>query len=143
MKKRFSIILTVLLIPAFLAACGDDATIVNHNMTKAADNFEIMRRVILYNAIRGENIMITEGRCTVDAGQLRTSVTCKVGPDNYIRNFYGNADNTLYVVEQMETVAVNPYHYRRTFKPQSILPDIDLRADGKAFINAIIPDNND
>ena len=102
-----------------------------------------MRRIILYNAIRGENIMVTEGLCSVSPDGLRTSVICKVGPGKYIRNFYGNADNTLYFVEQMEAVAVNVYHYRRTFKPQAILPDIDLRVDAGAAVKAVTPDRRD
>lgn len=136
----------LLILPFILlavAACSDDAAVAKRNMTKAADNFEIMRRVILYNAIRGENVMVTEGRCSVSPGELRTSVICKIGTDRYIRNFYGNSDNTLYFVEQMESVAVNVYHYRRTFKPQAILPDIDFRGDATALKDAVTPDNSD
>jgi len=40
-------------------------------------------------------------------------------------------------------VPVNVYHYRRTFKPQSIIPDIDFRGSSKAVINAVTPDKND
>ncbi len=115
-----------------LVAC-DDADVARQNLTKAADNFEIPRRVILYNSIRGENVMITEGRCSVEPGTLRISVICKVGPEEYIRNFYGNSDNTLYFVEQMEASQINVYHYRRTFKPQALLPDIDFRRSAKAL----------
>ena len=110
-----------------LAACSDDATVASYNLTKSANNFEIMRRIVLHNTILGKNIMVTEGKCSVSAGSLRTAVICKVGPERYIRNFYGKSDNTLYFVEQMEPVAASAYHYRRTFKPQGILPDIDFR----------------
>jgi len=128
-----------------LAACDgpDDAQVAKRNMAKAADNFEIMRRVVMYNAIRGENIMVSEGRCSVEAGQLRTSVICKIGPDTFIRNFYGNSDNTVYFVEQMDPVPVNVYHYRRTFKPQAILPDIDFRGSASAAADALTPDSSD
>lgn len=127
-----------------LSACGsDDAQVAKRNMAKAADNFEIMRRVVLHNTITGKDIMVTEGLCSVEAGTLRTSVICKVGPDQYIRNFYGKSDNALYLVEQMGSVPVNVYHYRRTFKPQAVIPDIDFRGDGGAFIEAVTPDNND
>ncbi len=133
----------ILIAIPLLAACQDDASIAKHNMTKAADNFEIMRRVVLYNAIRGENIMVSEGRCSITPGVVRISVICKVGPSAYVRHFYGVSDNTLYFVEQMAAVPVNVYHFRRTFKPQSILPDIDFRGDAGAAVKAITPDKSD
>ena len=130
MTKAFS----ALAVAAALVLAGcDDADVARNNLNKAADNFEIPRRVILYNSIRGENVMVTEGRCSVEPGTLRTSVICKVGPEDYIRNFYGNSDNTLYFVEQMEASQINVYHYRRTFKPQALLPDIDFRGSAKAL----------
>ena len=136
-------LLAILIALPLLAACQGDATFPKKNMTKAADNFEIMRRIVMYNAIRGENIMVSEGKCSVEPRELRTSVICKVGDGRYIRNFYGNSDNTVYFVEQMDPVPVNVYHYRRTFKPQSILPDIDLRGDAGAAIDAVTPDSSD
>ena len=128
-----------------LTGCGpvDDATIARHNMAKAADNFEIVRRVILYNAITDKIVMVTEGKCSVSPGTHRTSVVCKVGDGKYLRNFYGKSDNTSYIVEQMESVAVNVYHYRRTFKPQALLPDIDFRGSAEALRQAVTPDSKD
>lgn len=142
MKKTLLTAL-VLAFSMTLTACDDDATIAKYNMQKAADNFEIMRRVVMYNAIVGQPIMVTEGRCSVDNDQYRTSIVCKIGEGQYIRNFYGKSDNVSYLVEQMAPVPVNVYHYRRTFKPQSVLPDIDFRGDIKALGSAIIPDSND
>lgn len=142
MKKIFAVVL-VLVVCMALTACNDDATVAKHNMQKAADNFEIMRRVVMYNAIIGQPIMVTEGRCSVDNDQYRTSIVCKIGEGQYIRNFYGKSDNVSYLVEQMAPVPVSVYHYRRTFKPQSVLPDIDFRGDMKALGSAITLDVND
>lgn len=142
MKKWFLIGILALSM-LFMAGCQDDAQVARHNMTKAALNFEIMRRVVFYNAINGEVIMVTEGRCDVSPGNLRVDVVCKIGPDQFIRNFYGRSDNTPYFVEQMDPIPVNLYHYRRTFKPQGILPDIDYRGSGEALLEAVAPDSSD
>ena len=141
MKNVFTAV-AVLMIGAALTAC-DDAQIAKQNMTKAADNFEIMRRVVMYNAIIGKNVMVTEGKCSVDNDQYRTSIICKLGEGQYIRNFYGRSDNVSYFIEQMAPVPVNVYHYRRTFKPQSVLPDIDFRGDFNALGSAVKPDSHD
>jgi hypothetical protein len=139
MRKIFALAL----VAVALTACADDADVAKRNMTKAADNFEIMRRVVFYNAITDKVIMVSEGKCSIEADAMRTSVICKIGDGQYIRNFYGKSDNTAYFVEQMGPVPVNVYHYRRTFKPQTILPDIDFRGSAKAVDDAVTPDKKD
>lgn len=141
MKK--TIIGLIVLSVVMLTGCGDDAMVAKYNMQKAADNFEVMRRVVFYNSIHDKIIMVTEGKCSVEPGNMRTSVICKIGDGKYIRNFYGDSDNTVYFVEQMDPTPVNVYHYRRTFKPQALLSDIDLRASGKSLSGALTPDNKD
>ena len=133
----------IILLTLFIVGCTDDASVAKRNMSKAADNFEIMRRVVFYNSITDKIVLVTEGRCSVESANLRTSVICKVGPGEYIRNFYGKSDNTVYFVEQMDSIPVNVYHYRRTFKPQALLPDIDFRGDSGAVLEAVVPDNKD
>lgn len=141
--NKLMLIACLTCVAAVLSGCQDDAKVAKYNMTKAADNFEIMRRVVFYNSIQDKVVMVTEGKCSVEAGSLRTSIICKIAPNQYIRNFYGRSDNTVYFVEQMAPVPVNVYHYRRTFKPQSLLPDIDLRVDAGAVVNALTPDSSD
>ncbi len=49
-----------------MAACTNDADVVNENLNKDADNFKVMRRVVFYNAILDKYIMQVEGFCSVD-----------------------------------------------------------------------------
>lgn len=125
-----------------LAAC-DDASVATENMRKAADNFEINRRIVFYNAIRDTYMLEVIGKCSVTPTDKRLSVICKTGPDQYKRHFLGRSDNTPYFVEQLKPVPVNVYHYRVTFKPQAILPDIDFRGDAGAAVKAVTPDKTD
>lgn len=110
-------------------SCEDDATIASQNLTKAADNFEINRRVVFYNGITDSYILTVEGRCSMDLNVAGTAfnVICKVGPSEYKRHSLVLSDNTSAFVEQMEPVTASVYHYRVTFKPQSIIPDFDFR----------------
>lgn len=122
-----------------------DADIASKNLSKAADNFEIDRRIVFYNGITGEYMLELVGKCSIGnydkSGEL--SVTCKTGPQSYKKHFLGLSDNVTYFAEQIEGANVNTYHYRVTFKPQSILPDVDFRGDVGAAMNAITPDKND
>lgn len=112
-----------------VAACQDDATIASYNISKAADNFEIDRRIVFYNGINGEYMLTIEGRCSIEDQTTQLEVTCKVGPNAFKKHFLGLSDNVTYFAEQQETADVSVYHHRITFKPQSILGDVDFRGD--------------
>jgi len=127
MKK----ILISILALAALAGCQDDASVATANLTKAADNFEINRRVVFYNGLTDTYILSVEGLCSMDlnAGATAFNVICKVGPQDYKRHTLVLSDNTSAFVEQLEPAKVSAYHYRVTFKPQAIIPDVDFRGD--------------
>jgi hypothetical protein len=111
-----------------VAACDNDASVASRNLSQAADNFEIARRVVFYNGISGEYILTIEGLCSLEAGNpLR--VTCKTGPSEYKKHYLGISDNVTWFAEQLAPVKASAYHYRVTFKPQAIIPDIDFRGD--------------
>ena len=118
------------LIGLSIVGCSSDADVASRNMSKAADMFEITRRVVFYNGINGEYMMTIEGLCSIgnDDAARRLSITCKTGPNTYKKHFLGLSDNVTFFVEQLEPKSVSVYHYRVIFKPQSILPDIDLKA---------------
>ena len=112
-----------------LAGCQDDASTASYNISKAADNFEIDRRIVFYNGINGEYMLTIEGRCSIEDQVNQLEVTCKIGPNAFKKHFLGLSDNVTYFAEQLETADVSVYHHRVTFKPQEILPDIDFRGD--------------
>ncbi|WP_298965104.1 hypothetical protein [uncultured Roseibium sp.] len=125
MKKA---LLGLLALP-LLAACQDDARVASHNISKAADNFEIVRRVVFMNSINDSYLFEVVGRCSIEDQGPQLEVTCKEAPSEYSKHFFGKSDNTPYLVEQLGTVDVSVYHTRITFKPQAIIPDIDFRGD--------------
>jgi hypothetical protein len=122
------ILLPLLAVP-LLTACPDDANVASHNLSKAADNFEISRRVIFYNGINGEYILTIEGLCSIEDQSAQLEVTCKTGSNAFKKHFLGLSDNVTYFAEQMEARDVSVYHYRVIFKPQVIVPDVDFRGD--------------
>ena len=111
-----------------LTACSD-ADVASANLSKAADQFEIARRVVFYNGITDSYMLTIEGLCSLgnsdSRGQL--TVTCKTGPAAYKKHFLGLSDNVTYFVEQLEPADVNTYRYRVVFKPSIIIPDFDVK----------------
>lgn len=111
-----------------LAACSSKADVASENLSKAADNFEIMRRIVFINGITDKYLLVIEGRCSLGnndkTGEL--TVTCKIGanPDTYTKSFLGLSDNVTYMVEQLEPAKASDYHYRVNFRPETLVPDI-------------------
>lgn len=126
MKK---IILAALICLFMLTGCARDADVASRNISIAADNFEVTRRIVFYNGITGEYVLVVEGLCSLgnDDPEYQLSVTCKTGPGSYKKHFLGLSDNVTYFAEQIETSQVDVYHYRVIFKPASIVPDIEVK----------------
>lgn len=132
MRKTLPAILAATILAGGLAACSNDADIASRNLSKAADNFEIERRIVFYNGITGRYILEIEGRCSLgnNDGPGDLTVTCKTGPGLYKKSFLGLSDNVTYFAEQMKAAPVSAYHYRVVFKPEEIVPNVDVRTSG-------------
>ena len=130
MKKVLNIVFALMVVfSMFLTACATEADVASQNTSKAADQFEIVRRIVFYNGITGDYILVIEGLCSLgnydEAGSL--SVVCKTSATEYKKHFLGLSDNVTYFAEQLEPAQVDVYHYRVIFRPTEILPDIDLQ----------------
>lgn len=122
----------VLVMGTALTGCmDDDADVVSENLSKAADNFEVNRRIVAFNGITDKYLMVIEGTCSITDEGNQLEVICKVGPDQYKKHFLGLSDNVSYFVEQGEPVKASANHYRVTFKPQAIVPDVDFRGSSE------------
>jgi hypothetical protein len=126
-KKLITWLLFIVVFIVTVVGCTD-ADVVSQNLSKEADNFKIMRRIVFYNGINGEYILTIEGFCSLGnfdaAGEV--TVTCK-GETGYVKHFLGLSDNVTFFSEQLENVDVSDGHYRVIFKPSTIVPDLELR----------------
>src|SRR5690242_20606963 len=105
-------IIAVFAVAAVIAGCDRDAQVASRNLSYAADNFEIQRRIVFYNGITNDYILTIEGLCSQEQTDKKLAVTCKVGPGAYKKHFLGLSDNVTYFSEQMEPAVANVYHYR-------------------------------
>lgn len=127
MKKPMIALIAVAATAIPLTACtSEDADVVSENISTAADNFEILRRVVFFNGITDEVLLEVVGYCSIDDDGNQLELTCKTGPDEYYKHFLGLSDNVTYFAEQTEGADVSEDFYRVTFKPSVIIPDIDV-----------------
>ena len=127
--NKFIAALGVIGLTAILAACDSSADVASRNISKAADQFEINRRIVFYNGITGEYILTIEGLCSLGNSDTlgRLSVTCKTGPGSYKKHFLGLSDNVTFFAEQVDSANVSEYHYKVIFRPSTIVPDIEVK----------------
>lgn len=131
MRKILLGLIGLMLVPMLLgnSGCNNEADVASRNVSLAADNFEVQRRLVFYNGITDTYILSVEGLCSIgnDSTAIQMSVTCKVGHDQYVKHFLGRSDNVTYFAEQLRSANVSGYHYKVIFRPLSIIPDIDIK----------------
>ena len=126
MKRIFALVLALLLCLITLSACSE-ADKVNTNLSKQADYFECERKITVYNARTDTIILEAEGYMSVSNNSAsELVVTCKVGPNEYRKNYIYLNDYTLYVVEDITGTHTDPYHYQLYFHTE-VLPTVEAR----------------
>lgn len=124
------VVLAGLLLTGGASGCTSDAQTVSENLSTAADQFEIQRKIVGINGITDKPAFVVEGRCSISDEARQLEVTCKHGDDDYRKHFVGLSDNVFYVATQLDGVDASEYHTRIIIKPESIVPDFDLETKG-------------
>ena len=124
MKKIVALILAVICLCTCLVGCTE-ADNVNHNLSQAADNFQVTRKITVYNARTDLIIMEMEGNMSLSNNTTNELVvTCMTGPNEYKKNYIYLNEYVIYVVEDITGTVTDPYHYKIHF--YTALPDIDI-----------------
>lgn len=119
----------IFIVLVFLLSACNDADVASRNLSKAADNFELNRRIVFYNGITNDYMLVIEGLCSKDNSSTEHTlgIVCKVGPNSYKKHLLGLSDNVTFFIEQIDGKNVSAYHYRVIFKPSTLIPDIEIR----------------
>lgn len=127
MKKKMSLILMGIVILALTGCAFDDsADTVSHNISREADEFKVKRRITFINLRTNEYLFQMTGNCSVKGGLENANneleIICRIGEDKYQKHFLYIANETTYVVEQLEYSDVSRYDYEFVFRPEAIIP---------------------
>ena len=132
MRKVALIAMAAVLLVAGTACGKSDADQAAQNLSKAAEQFEVPRRIVFFNGITDKYLLEVRGYCSVETRDSGLSgaleVTCRSGTDGkatFTKHFLGLSDNVSYIVEQLEGIEVSATFPRVIFKPESIVPDFD------------------
>ena len=123
MKKIVAVLLVILCLIGCLTGCTE-AENVNHNLSQAADNFQVVRKITVYNARTDLIVMEMEGLMSLsNSATNELVVTCMTGPNEYKKNYVYLNDYVIYVVEDITGTTTDPYHYKIHF--YTAMPDYD------------------
>ena len=118
--------LSLVAVGAVITGCQSDADVVDENIKKAAEQFEINRRIVAYNAITDKYLLVVEGKCSIEwPDNTRSDIICKLGDGSYVKHTVHLSDNVTVVAEQTNGTAVSSDQYRVIFKPETIVPNVD------------------
>ena len=116
--------LAVILGALALTSCQRAANVASYNLSEAADNFQILRKVVFYNSITDTYIAEFEGYCSIADQGHQVEVTCRTGKDQYVKHFQGLSDNVTYTALQIENAKVSEFHSVIRLRPATVIPDV-------------------
>ena len=129
-KRTLAALFIVLFVVVGLSACESAADTADKNLSKAAENFEVPRRIVGINTITDSVLWSVEGYCSYETGGDTVDVICAVESkdrkNHVMRTTMGDADNVTFVSTQLESVAVDFFRPRIIFRPEGIIPNFDL-----------------
>ena len=125
MKKIISVIAIMTLSVLILSGCGRESSRVSYNVSKEADNFNVIRRLAVINTVSGEPVFEMIGRfsITADEEEDQLEIIVETAKDQYKKHIVGlNDATTMYVVEDISGADVNKYKYEINYLPKTIQP---------------------
>lgn len=121
MKKHITVLIVIALVAAILTGCTE-AERVSQNISQRADNFDITRRLTVFN-IRTDTILFQmTGLFSIktDNGDGQLEVTCELEDGTYSKHFVRLSDETTYIVEDLSGTDVSKYSYELNFLPKMV-----------------------
>lgn len=129
MKKKIFSALTVMMLTAFILTGCTEAERVEYNLTKEADNFNIVRQLTVIDCINGDVLFQMSGKMSITADTADNQLEILVEDNGtYVKHFVGLSDNVAYVVEDLNLGdnAVSKYKYTLNFNPKMWIP-VDIQ----------------
>lgn len=121
-----ALILVLLIMLAALAmclsGCGRESERVSHNIAQEADNFNVLRRVVVINTRTDKAEFECIGRIAVNVGFKRLDIIVETDKGKYQKHIVNLTGNNMYIIEDLGGAEVNKYKYEINYLPEMIQP---------------------
>ena len=118
MKMLKVVCLVVVLFTVLLLAGCTEADRVSTNVSKEADNFNVLRHVMVINTRTDRPLLEVDGRASINTRDGDINIIIEVGEGVYKKHFVSTNEYTVYVVEDINGVEVSPYYYEINILPK-------------------------
>lgn len=113
--------LIILIACIFMLTGCTSADTVSENISREADEFKVKRRITFINLRTNDYLFTITGNCSIK-GYDELDIICRIGEDKYQKHFFKVANETTYIIEQLEYKDVSRYDYEIIFRPEAIVP---------------------
>lgn len=129
-KKLIMITATAIVSLLACTSCNE-AERVRVNLAQEADNFNCYRQITVIDCITGDVLFTMKGRSsiTADTADNQLEIITEYQKGMYNKQIIGLSNNTTYIIEDLESTAVNEYHYEINFNPNMWVPAIPTVID--------------
>ena len=126
-KLGSSAIFVIVIVSLCVGALGgcSQAERASYNISRQADNFNIVRRVTVIDCITGDTLFQMTGKMSINADTTENQLEITVEESgHYMKHIIGLSDNVTYVLEDLDLGAneVSNYHYTINFNPKMWIP---------------------
>ena len=123
MKKKIVLLILIVITAIALTGCMEqEADKVTRNLSLQADNFNVTRRVTVYNCRTDKILLEVIGNLSVQKSSGDVDLIIEVAPGQYKKHFVRLNEWTMYVVEDVSGAFADKYHYTINFLPDSLMP---------------------
>lgn len=123
MKKIIAIIMVSIMMCITFVGCDmRQADRVSYNISQEADNFNVIRRLVVINARTDKPMFELVGAFSFTLETNRIIAIVETGMNEYKKHSVGLNDWTLWSIEDISGASVSKYHYEVNFLPEMIVP---------------------
>lgn len=126
MKKKLTVVLVIAMMAAGIITGCSEKDRVESNLTKEADNFNVVRQLTVINCLKGDTLFQMTGKMsiTADTSDNQLEIIVENEDGTYVKHFVGLSDNVTYVIEDMNLGKndVEKYKYTLNFNPNMWIP---------------------
>lgn len=123
-SKTLKFLGVTMLAATLLALSGcTEAERVSTNLAQESDNFNVVRKVTVLNAITNDTMFEMTGKMSIKADTADKQLEIVVEDNGkYQKHIIGLSDNVSYVVQDLDVKDFDKYHYSINFNPKMWVP---------------------
>lgn len=120
--KKLAIALLLLTMSVPMIGCRQVER-VSYNVSKEADNFNVIRRLAVINSRTDKVEFEVIGNFSLqEEKEDQICIICETGNGEYKKHIIGLNDETMYVIEDLYGTEVDKYKYEVNYLPEMIQP---------------------